>query len=53
MGDVSAVSSSGNILLPQQDEVGGLSEAIKKSGRKNIRQNIPVIKKIATMAMLS
>ncbi|EIS2363149.1 hypothetical protein LZG14_003827, partial [Salmonella enterica subsp. enterica serovar Enteritidis] len=26
MGDVSAVSSSGNILLPQQDEVGGLSE---------------------------
>ncbi|HAW6505819.1 TPA: hypothetical protein JKC01_004328, partial [Salmonella enterica subsp. enterica serovar Enteritidis] len=25
MGDVSAVSSSGNILLPQQDEVGGLS----------------------------
>ncbi|MCD3069348.1 hypothetical protein GFJ91_21965, partial [Salmonella enterica subsp. enterica serovar Enteritidis] len=27
MGDVSAVSSSGNILLPQQDEVGGLSEA--------------------------
>ncbi|ESB60835.1 antigen presentation protein SpaN [Salmonella enterica subsp. enterica serovar Agona str. 266757-1] len=52
MGDVSAVSSSGNILLPQQDEVGGLSEALKKRWR-NIRQNIPVIKKIATMAMLS
>lgn len=31
MGDVSAVSSSGNILLPQQDEVGGLSEALKKA----------------------
>ncbi len=43
MGDVSAVSSSGNILLPQQDEVGGLSEALKKRW-KNIRQNIPVIK---------
>ncbi len=52
MGDVSAVSSSGNILLPQQDEVGGLSEALKKTV-ENIRQNIPVIKKIATMAMLS
>lgn len=52
MGDVSAVCSSGNILLPQQDEVGGLSEALKKAV-ENIRQNIPVIKKIATMAMLS
>ncbi len=34
MGDVSAVSSSGNIFTPQQDEVGGLSEAIKKNGGK-------------------
>lgn len=35
MGDVSAVSSSGNILLPQQDEVGGLSEALKKAVEKH------------------
>ncbi|EBF0273629.1 SPI-1 type III secretion system protein SpaN [Salmonella enterica] len=35
MGDVSAVSSSGNILMPQQDEVGGLSEALKKAVEKH------------------
>lgn len=35
MGDVSVVSSSGNILMPQQDEVGGLSEALKKAVEKH------------------
>ncbi|EIV7687988.1 SPI-1 type III secretion system protein SpaN [Salmonella enterica] len=35
MGDVSVVSSSGNILLPQQDEVGGLSEALRKAVEKH------------------
>lgn len=35
MGDVSSVSSSANILLPQQDEVGGLTEALKKALEKH------------------
>lgn len=51
MGDVSAVCSSGNILLPQQDEVGGLSEALKSGGKHKTEYSGD--KKIATMAMLS
>lgn len=35
MGDVSSVSSSRNFLLPQQDEVSGLSEALKKALEKH------------------
>ncbi|HCC0888701.1 TPA: SPI-1 type III secretion system protein SpaN [Salmonella enterica] len=35
MGDLSPVSSSGNILLPQQEEAGGLSEALKKALEKH------------------